>query len=93
MGWRVEDRPVFPSRKHASEVKLTELGNLSEAGADVKADPTAVIPKPITQSSRGVGMDPSVSVLAASEGRLQLLLILESGVDLGSNSASAASLL
>lgn len=27
------------------EVKLTDLGNLSEAGTDVKANPTAVIPR------------------------------------------------
>lgn len=45
MGWCVEGRPASSGRKHTTEAKLTELGSLSEAGADVKADPTAVIPR------------------------------------------------
>lgn len=81
-GWSVEGRPAFPGRKQAAEAKLTELGNLSEASTDVKADLTTVIPQPITQSSWR-GDSQRVSVLAASEGiclqppQPELLLIPE----------------
>lgn len=51
LGWCVDGRPASPGRKHATEAKPAELGNLSEAGADVRAGLTAVIPEPITQSA------------------------------------------
>lgn len=86
----------FPRQEPCTEAKLTELGNLSEGSTDVKADPTAVIPQPITQSSwRGDSL--CVSMLAASGGiclqppQPELLLIPQQGIGLGYNSSAVIS--